>query len=267
MMSITACTLVACVVVLTVSTWSFAQTADNKADQQAAQITAAAVNKLREGDTFIAIQWIAGHDPRTAVDVFGRLQQHVYWTQKDIGLSTMLGRAGLQLGLSEAARLDSTDSAKAAELRAIAKGLAYDMGSFNWPGWDEPGITPSPTDIAAGYDGAKANLRLAIELKKPAVPMSKAHWLLGAYQLNAGDHPAATASFRQAAELAAAAGQKQDELLNIGYIQIVAQLESPADPRLKADYESLKKDLAKLEEGPFFVQQLDTVLKVYSGRK
>jgi len=65
-------------------------------------------------------------------------------------------------------------------LRSTAKGLAYDVGSLTWPGWEEPGIDPTPEDLAFGRECARLNLRLAIELKKPALKISMAYWLVGA---------------------------------------------------------------------------------------
>ena len=119
---------------------------------------------LNSGDSFSAIEFIASHDAGLAMEVCATLQHQFYWQKKDLRLSTAIARAGVQIGLTASAKV--ADRASAELLRAYAKGLAYDIGSFNWPGWDEPGVEIGPADVAAGFDGARVNLRLAIELKK-----------------------------------------------------------------------------------------------------
>ena len=101
------------------------------------------------------------------------------------------------------------------KLRSSAKALAYDIGSFTWPGWEEPRISPTADELAAGRDCARLNLRLAIELQKPPERVSMAHWLLGAHALAARDFDLAEKEFQlaqaafPAADAAAAAGTVQ----------------------------------------------------------
>jgi len=261
-MSVTALSVFTLVVAL--SAVAFAQEGGTPQMEERKAIAQKAKAMFEEADSFAAIQWVAGHDPVTAVSVLHALQQDAYWNGKNLYRSTAMGRAGLQLGLTEAAKLAATGKAGADEILAIAKGCAYDMGSFTWPGWDEADIVIGPNDAAMGFDAAKANLRLAIELKKPDEPMSRAWWLLGAHQLNAGYFEQATESFQKAAAFAEKAGMKGSQLMNIGYVQVVAMLAAPNDEKLKADFESLKADLKNDRDGEFFNQQLDTTLKFFS---
>jgi hypothetical protein len=72
-------------------------------------------------------------------------------------------------------------------LRGLAKTIAYNLGSYTWPGWDEPGIKIQPEDLVLGFQAAKLNLRLGEDLARGAEPMSRAHWLVGAHALAAGN--------------------------------------------------------------------------------
>ncbi len=78
------------------------------------------------------------------------------------------------------------DPELANKLRSGAKGCADDFASYAWSGWDEPGITITQADRAAGFDAARVNLRLAIELERGDLPTSRAHWMVGAYYLETG---------------------------------------------------------------------------------
>jgi hypothetical protein len=129
---------------------------------------------------------------------YSALVNDLYWKGKEVSFAIWLGRFGAHYCLTHAAK---RGDAAALELRSIAKQLAYNMGSFAWPGWAEPGITLSEADLAAGRDAAKLNLRLAVELNRPAKGMSNAHWLIGAYALADGKTPEAVAAFDRAAAL------------------------------------------------------------------
>jgi len=230
------------------------------------QLAKAALADLEKGDSFHTIQMVASHEPLLAVTVFGDLQNHCYWKKRDVQLFTAMGRAGIQLGLIEADKLDATDKQRADQIRAVAKGLAYDVGSFNWPGWGEADLKLGPNDVAVGFDAARTNLRLAVELDKPDLPMSRAHWLVGAYELATSNYAAATEHFQKAVELARRANEKGDELLVVGYVRLTALLRTPDDADAKAKMDAAKAALSELKDGKFFVGQLDTALRVFSSR-
>src|SRR5690242_6188654 len=93
-----------------------------------------ALDKLaREPDTLIAI--------KTAAEVMREL----YWKRKDLSASVLFACAGMSLGLAAAARADASDPSLGVQIRGLVKGLAYDVASFTWPGWDEPGIVITPS--------------------------------------------------------------------------------------------------------------------------
>ncbi|MEK6223007.1 MAG: hypothetical protein N2D54_12245, partial [Chloroflexota bacterium] len=88
-----------------------------------------------------------------------------------------IAQVGIEYNSQKAAETD--DVGLANEFKGKAKALNYNLASFSWPGWDEPGFMDIPTDILAlGLQAAHENLRLAIELKKEEVRVSRAHWAI-----------------------------------------------------------------------------------------
>ncbi len=217
-----------------------------------------ALNLLTTQDSFAAIDYLTQQpDAVTALKTFHDLLKHLYNERKDVPALIAIGRAGVQFGLQQAAA--ARIPTEATEFKGIAKSIAYDLASDLWPGWDEPGIALDATAVALGLDAARVNLRLARELQRAALPMSRAWWLLGA-QLLANHQPDdATAAFEQAAQLARAAEADSEALLSDGYGALVRVL-GGAD---EATFEAIKTQLQPLEHGDFFVGQLDTALRVF----
>lgn len=227
----------------------------------ASEIASAAAKLLAEGDTFQAIEFLATRELALAIDACAVLQRDLYWKKKDVRRSTAIGRAGIQLALVGSRSLEP---AAAQKMRASAKAVAYNIGSFNWPGWDEPGITLDSGDVAAGFDAAQLNLRLAIELEKGDLALSRAKWLVGAFELARHDNIRAAERFSEGAGFAKKAGERRDELLNVGYALLAAILESPRDARLRADFEAIKHEIGSQKDGGGDVTQIDTALRVFS---
>lgn len=216
-------------------------------------------------DRFAAIERIgSGSDVLAAAKRFGEVMRHFYWKQKDLPAAIAFGHAGAHFGLFHAALLDASDAALATQLRGITKGLTYDLASFTWPGWDEPGIPITPADLAVGLDAARANLRFAHELNKGDLPLSRGYWMLAGQQICAKDLASARDSYALAARHAAAAGAKAEERLALGFARLVDLLssgQSGSDPELAA----IEEQLRPLENGPDFVQQIETARRVFSG--
>src|ERR1700721_2000959 len=121
---------------------------------------------LHEGDSFAAIEEIQKEGfPLEIAARYQALVSNLYWKAHDLQAFIAIGRAGILYCLGQSLVSKSADEIE--KLRSIAKGLAFDVGSFTWPGWEEPGINPTAADLAVGMDCAWLNLRLAIELKKP----------------------------------------------------------------------------------------------------
>ena len=92
--------------------------------------------------------------------------------------------------------------------------MTYNLASFTWTGWDEPGIDVAPSDQAAGLAAARSNLDMAVELGKGDLAISRGWWMLGAHLLTAGDHAEACEAFSAAAEYADQAGSEVEAELS-----------------------------------------------------
>lgn len=190
---------------------------------------------LRAGDSFAAIEHIQRHgNPLEIAARYQALVPELYWKARDLPAVVAIGRAGILycLGQSLTAGASPEDVEK---LRSIAKELAYNVASFTWPGWEEPGIYPTPDEIALGRDCAKLNLRLAIELKKPPERVSMAHWLIGAHALAADDHETAEKEFQLALDVSPAT----DAAINMGYLAIARLCRNPSDAAARTSFDGI----------------------------
>jgi hypothetical protein len=247
------------------------------ADEAINEAVLAEVNRLLEsGDSLLAIGVIEGQgDPAAVMRVYAAACDASYWKRKDLSSFVLLARAGIQFGLTEAKRLEGNDAGAAevaeaaAALRGQAKALAYNLGSHTWPGWDEQGIEVTSRDVAIGLDAARLNLRLARELERGPLPMSRAHWLLGAQLMASGRLTEAEKAMQESANEAAKADNEAERLLSLGYVA-VAKILSADDPRESPAHQDLadvKKRLGGVQDGEFFAQQLDTALSALSRRR
>lgn len=202
-------------------------------------------------------------DPAAVLDTYVRLVRHFYWTDKNLPLVVLLARAGIQYGLTISAT--AADPELAGQFKSTAKAIAYDLASFTWPGWAEPGLVIGPTDLAIGLDAAKINLRLAHELNKGDLALARAHWMLGGQQLAGGSLSEAQGSFSQAEHYAAAAGAEGERLLAQAFGLITTLLLSPDSINTHAHLTQLKDSLHHLEHGDQFIDQIDTAWQVFAA--
>jgi hypothetical protein len=217
--------------------------------------------------------WVAGieHIARQPASVnpakiFLEVMRHYYWKLKDLPAAIAFGQAGAHFALFSAIRSEATDAALSHQLRSTAKGLYYDLASFTWPGWDEPGIKISAGDLAVGLDAARTNLRLSHELNKGDLALSRAFWMLAGHEMCTGDFDAARQSYHNAARHAHAAGSKPEQFLAEGFVRLTELLDAKttgADPELDSILDRLKS----LENGPDFVQQILTARAVFNRRQ
>jgi hypothetical protein len=187
--------------------------------------------------------------------------KQLYWKEKALPGCVALLRAAAQAGLTA----EDTDPARRYDLRSSAKAACYDIASFTWTGWDEPGITITASDLAIGHDAAKANLRLAIELEKGDLPISRAHWILAGHLLAIKDYPAAIEQFEISAEHARRAEAPGEVLAASGFATLTHCLRDPNDAAPTQQLEKIKTDLAEIKDGQFFVSQIETAARVFAG--
>lgn len=199
----------------------------------------------------------------SGVEVVQRLFDlaHVaYWKRKDLPAAVVYSLAGIRRALAEAE--GAGDGEEAEKLLGLGKATAFNLASYTWPGWEEPGIKITATDLAAGRDAAGLNLRLAMRLNRPAVAVANAHWMVGAHALSAGDYDGAMASFW---EYLAVAPTEEHRCLAEGYVAVAmlaaGREVSGAEGRFEAAVVRLR--VLESDDGKFFADQLVSVRKFF----
>jgi hypothetical protein len=219
----------------------------------------------RKADSRAIEASLAASDPERAAEALATAQRDLYWTDKDIPAVVTLSRAGIA-HLLKIARQSPEDTPEANRAGHEAKALAFNLGSFTWPGWAEPGITLTPADIAAGFEAARLNLRLAEELHRPEKAKAKAHWLLGAQQLSAADFASAADSFRIGKTHAAQSDDPMLARMLDGYLLLTHLLADPPNEQARRDFDAAVTALRKSgsEDSREYANQLTTALAALS---
>lgn len=213
-----------------------------------------ALHCLDEADTFAAVEFLnQQEDPLIVAGAYNDLVKALYWQKKAIAQMVAIGRAGIQYCSDQAEKAAASDMQLAQVLRSAAKQLAYNLASFTWPGWNEPGINLQPLEIEAGQDAARLNLRLALELDKGDLPLSRAYWMLGAHLLAAGAAQGAATNFQRAAMYARRADSPLEEASAKAFAAL-ANLRSAAE---QSAYNAARERLLAFEEGQALAAQLD----------
>ena len=222
---------------------------------------------LRDNDSFAAIEHIQAHGSLIEIAArYATLVADFYWKAHDLPAVVTIGRAGIYfcLGHSQTAGLSVE---RVGKFRSAAKGLAYNVGSFTWPGWDEPGIHLDSHQIAFGAECAALNLRLAIELQKPMSRVSSAHWLVGAHALAANDLDKAEREFELAQKILPETDvpEKSLQQLNMGYLAIARLCRNPSDADLAANFADIISRINSQsdEDAKEHVAQLLTARRVF----
>ena len=221
------------------------------------------ISEALKGDTLSAVELaLQNQDTAAAVHLLDEAMRALYWQHKALPAAIAIGQAGAHLAITASiASQDNTSSAE--EFRKLTKQFCFNLGSFTWPGWNEPGIAIGPSDLAVGLAAATANLRLANELQKDELPMSRAHWLMGAHLLAARRFAEAKTHFETSAAFAAKASVRTEELLGVGFAHLADSLVSP---QVTAHTDALNKTMSELHgipDGPSFAEQLETASKVF----
>jgi tetratricopeptide (TPR) repeat protein len=218
---------------------------------------------LADTDSAAVIEELAARpDNVAAAKEIHQTMRYAYWKQKDLGAAIILGRIGVQYSLSSAAGAGDEFSGA---LRSAAKAMCYDLASFTWPGWDEKGIAIGPSDLAVGLDAGKANLRLAVDLSKGDLALSRACWMLGGQYLARGEYQRARELYDRAATYAVAAKTRADELLGVGFGHLTELLRSPDDGEASRRIDEIKLQLKPLEDGEMFIGQIEAAGRVFGA--
>jgi hypothetical protein len=222
------------------------------------------IRKIFDYDSFAATESLESNQDRMSVaKQYSEVVDQLY-KKRDIPNMMMIGRAALHYCLREAKQLGSSDPDLAKKLKKTAKALAYNLGANVWPGWDEPELTITYSDLVAGLDAARVNLRLTEELKGVPEFIGTAYWLIAALHLAMGQRSDALRMFSRSAEEYRKAAKREAELMAKGYAAIAATLEPRALGAKESQLETVIHDLQSTnsKEAEFFVQQLRTAVRV-----
>jgi hypothetical protein len=210
-------------------------------------------------DSYADIAALAEVDLAVQPTAYLEAMRHAYWEDKDLSAAMAIAWAGISRLLATA---HGAEPAAADGLRSQAKALSYDLASFTWAGWDEPGIVITPPEARAGYAAARANLALATELEKGELPRSRAHWILGAHELAAGRPDDAKTNFEAAATLADAAGTEGVSEAKLARA-FLALAELGAGTDSEAVLDSALQALREDPDGAALVEQVQTARAVF----
>ncbi|MCA9207318.1 MAG: hypothetical protein KDA55_03135 [Planctomycetales bacterium] len=229
-------------------------------------------------DNFAAVAQIERQgEPLEVAKLYYQAMRSLYYQQRDLPRMIFVSQAGIRYCLAQADQVQVSATvdpaqreaaqATAEKLRGFAKALAYDLGANAWPGWQEPGIEITRSDLLAGLDAARLNLRLARELSRDHDALGNARWLLGAQLLANAKANAAIVEFHQAATEFKSASKPDYEQMAHGYAAIAKRSASPNDAdvareELQQAISALKK--SGTEDAKFFAEQLHSVAEYFA---
>ncbi len=218
-------------------------------------------------DAYVAFNKIeANGAPVQVVRDYMMFSRRYYTEHKDVARMLIFARAGIDFGLRHAKAVEQRDEKLARSLRAHAKAFAFNTAANAWPGWQDPGIEVTASDLVNGLDLARLNLRLARELKVSAQAQLNAHWLVGAHLMAAKQVEPAVKQFDLARELAKP--EESPDYLGMidGYTALARLSAKPNDKTLQGQLDVVVAKLKETKgEGKFFAQQIRTAAEVFAA--
>ena len=159
-------------------------------------------------------------------------------------------------------RLESPNLSKAelVEGKKFARGIAFNIASFTWPGWDDtPNITPEMVQL--GEDAAAFGLQIAEEIDDVTPNVL---WINGVHALNARKFDHAKRFFERANSVAR---NDLGEAMNNAWIRCTEFLEDPTSEKEVTFGKALDKLSNHFQEdGKFFRSQLETAVDVFQRK-
>lgn len=206
-------------------------------------------------------------DPAAIAALYAEFANWALSDKRDVPTMTAISRAGIQYCLTEAKRCETENAELARRLKGSAKAMAYNLGSNTWPGWNDEGIAINASDLAAGMDAARLNLRLGKELERGPEPMGNAYWLVGAHHLAGRQYRQSLDAFNRSAAEFKSAGKEDFELMARGYASLARVLEGTptAKDELKAAIAALNGQ--QTDDAKFFAQQIETAREVLERQR
>lgn len=220
---------------------------------------------VEDGDVVPAVEKIQSQEnPSEVIRQYFAVTNHFYRSRRDVGKMLAIGQAAMKYSMDQAAKEPDTELSE--KWKGFAKSMAYNLSVNAWPGWNEPEITITRDQSMTALEIARENLRLAIELERPADVLGNAYWLLGAQHLALEQPDEAIAQFKKAVD-EFSTGKKYDyQYMAEGYIGIAQRTQSDAR---EAGQETLERALDKLasrttSDAKFFSNQLKSVSELFA---
>ena len=156
-------------------------------------------------------------------------------------------------------RLESPDLSESelVEGKEFARGIAFNIASFTWPGWDDtPNITPELEQL--GEDAATFGLQIAEEIDDVTPNIL---WINGVHALNARKFDRAKRFFERA--MSASPGELGEDI-NSAWFRCTEFLENPTSEKEIAFSMALDRLSNHTQaDGKFFRSQLETAVEVF----
>ena len=158
-------------------------------------------------------------------------------------------------------QLKESDPETANKIRKFARGVAYNIAAFTWPGWgDTEPISQEAQEL--GFSAA----RVGLEYSKAAEDItSNILWINGAHALAAKEFDPAVEHFEAALEVSKT---EIDKLMQGGWIALSRLLDNPNE-HFKEAFETAFNNLQSNdhEYAEFFAEQLTTAREIFADKK
>ncbi|MXZ45273.1 MAG: hypothetical protein F4Z01_09955 [Gammaproteobacteria bacterium] len=147
------------------------------------------------------------------------------------------------------------------KLRKFARGRAYNVAAFTWPGWDDMGpISPDIQEL--GLSAARVTLELATQANDVTF---NALWINGAHELNAKNFDSAIKFFERTRDIAEAADGRNMATTWIELCRYLVDPTKETQSNLEVAVSTLRAE--DEENGDFFAKQIETARDVYTRDK
>lgn len=189
-------------------------------------------------------------------------QQRVRAFRQAGDLAALLAAAKEAAGQIERAVGTRKDEA-AREALITVRRFAFNTAADGWPGWSVSDKAPDTQILLAAQELARRSAELNSKLDLGPLQEGTGLWLCGAFDLALGHYDDAAKAFAAAREHYLAAKAPGLVLLTEGYIAILNQV---AGRPVKEDLQQIKARITAgaFEDGPGWIAQLDTALKVFA---
>ena len=158
--------------------------------------------------------------------------------------------------IDQAVRENST---RVNEILVFARGVAYNIASFSWPGWGDTGPIAEEQQ-KLGRSAARVGLSYA---KKAGDLTANIFWINGAHDLASNDFDSAISMFQEAKKLAADDFYRS---MNDGWIALSVHLQGTTEESSLGLQESIEKiRSAGHEYSDFFADQLITAKDIFEA--